>query len=53
MIKSLPGVNYTELEEASWCCGSAGIYNVVRYEDSMVQLERKMKNIKIQMQKLY
>jgi len=46
VIKSLPGVNYTELEEASWCCGSAGIYNVVRYEDSMVQLERKMKNIK-------
>ena len=34
VIKSLPGVNYTELEEASWCCGSAGIYNVVRYEDS-------------------
>jgi glycolate oxidase iron-sulfur subunit len=46
VIKSLPGVNYTELEEASWCCGSAGIYNVVRYEDSLKQLERKMKNIK-------
>lgn len=46
VIKSLPGIKYTELEEASWCCGSAGIYNVVRYEDSVVQLERKMKNIK-------
>jgi glycolate oxidase iron-sulfur subunit len=46
IIKSLPGVNYTELEEASWCCGSAGIYNVVRYDDAVTQLERKMKNIK-------
>ncbi|MBP9581885.1 MAG: (Fe-S)-binding protein [Ignavibacterium sp.] len=46
VIKSLPGIEYTELEEASWCCGSAGIYNVVRYEDSVIQLERKMKNIK-------
>lgn len=46
VIKGLPGIKYTELEEASWCCGSAGIYNVVRYEDSLIQLERKMKNIK-------
>jgi glycolate oxidase iron-sulfur subunit len=46
VIKSLPGVNYTELDEASWCCGSAGIYNVVRYEDAVKQLERKMNNIK-------
>ncbi len=46
VIKSLPGINYTELEEASWCCGSAGIYNVVRYDDAVKQLERKMQNIK-------
>ncbi len=46
ILKSLPGVNFTELEESSWCCGSAGIYNVVRYEDSLKQLERKMNNIK-------
>jgi len=46
VIKSLPGVNYAELEEASWCCGSAGIYNVVRYDDAVMQLERKMQNIK-------
>lgn len=46
VIKSLPGVKYKELEEASWCCGSAGIYNVVRYDDAVKQLERKMNNIK-------
>jgi|SRR5690554_4720232 len=37
--------NYKELEEASWCCGSAGIYNIVRYDDSMKILDRKIKNI--------
>lgn len=46
VIKSLPGIDYTELEEASWCCGSAGIYNVVRYDDALIQLERKINNIK-------
>jgi len=46
VIKSLPGVEYKELEEANWCCGSAGIYNVVRYDDAIKQLERKMGNIK-------
>ncbi|MFO7526398.1 MAG: (Fe-S)-binding protein [Ignavibacteriaceae bacterium] len=46
VINSLPGIKYTELEESSWCCGSAGIYNVVRYDDAIKQLERKMNNIK-------
>lgn len=46
VIKSIPGVKYTELEEASWCCGSAGIYNIVRYDDAIIQLQRKMKNIR-------
>jgi len=46
MVKSIPGVSYNELEEASWCCGSAGIYNIVHYKESMVILERKMENIR-------
>lgn len=46
VIKSIPGIKYTELEEASWCCGSAGIYNIVRYDDAITLLQRKMKNIK-------
>lgn len=46
VIKSIPGIKYTELEEASWCCGSAGIYNIVRYDDAIIQLQRKMKNIR-------
>lgn len=45
LLKSLPGINFVELNEASWCCGSAGIYNVARYDDSMKFLDRKMGNI--------
>jgi len=45
LIKSIPGVEYVELDEASWCCGSAGIYNLIRYNDSMKILDRKVKNI--------
>jgi glycolate oxidase iron-sulfur subunit len=45
LIKSVPVVEYAELPESSWCCGSAGIYNVVHYDDSMKMLEWKVKNI--------
>jgi glycolate oxidase iron-sulfur subunit len=45
IIQSIPGIVFTELSEATWCCGSAGIYNIIRYDDSMRVLERKMKNI--------
>ena len=46
VIKSMPGITYKELEESSWCCGSAGIYNLMQYETSMIVLKRKMENIK-------
>jgi glycolate oxidase iron-sulfur subunit len=45
LIRSIAGLDYVELNEASWCCGSAGIYNVTRYDDSMKILERKMGNV--------
>lgn len=34
-----------ELPEATWCCGSAGIYNITQPEMSLALLERKMRNI--------
>jgi len=46
IISSIPGIRYKELEESSWCCGSAGIYNITRYEDSMKILKRKIAHIK-------
>jgi glycolate oxidase iron-sulfur subunit len=47
LLKMVPGIEYVELPEASWCCGSAGIYNIVRYDDSMKMLDRKVDNIQV------
>jgi glycolate oxidase iron-sulfur subunit len=46
VLEQIPGLEMAELNEATWCCGSAGIYNIIRYEDSMKLLERKMENLK-------
>jgi len=46
IIKKLPGVEFIELPESSWCCGSAGVYNVTHFENSMQLLNRKMDNLK-------
>jgi len=45
LLKMIPGLELVQLEEATWCCGSAGIYNIIRFEDSMKLLKRKMDNI--------
>lgn len=45
LLANIPNIDLVELPEASWCCGSAGIYNVVRYDDARQFLERKLKNI--------
>jgi glycolate oxidase iron-sulfur subunit len=45
LILGIPDVEFHELPESTWCCGSAGIYNITRYDDSMKILERKMNNI--------
>jgi glycolate oxidase iron-sulfur subunit len=34
-----------ELPESSWCCGSAGIYNIVQPEMANELLQRKIKHI--------
>ena len=46
IVKEMEGDNFCELNEATWCCGSAGIYNVVRYDDASKLLDRKLENIK-------
>lgn len=28
LIQDVPGIQYVELPESMWCCGSAGIYNI-------------------------
>lgn len=46
LLKAIPGINFTEMAEADWCCGSAGTYNLEHYPESMAVLKRKMDNIK-------
>ena len=45
-METIPRIELKPLEESTWCCGSAGIYNITHYEDSMKILERKMENIR-------
>ncbi|GAA0492818.1 (Fe-S)-binding protein [Salinibacillus aidingensis] len=43
LLQSIQGADYVEMKDASRCCGSAGIYNLVQTEMSMQILDYKMK----------
>lgn len=45
LLKLIPGLTLTELPEASWCCGSAGIYNITQPEQSAKLLDRKLQHL--------
>ncbi|MET3696606.1 glycolate oxidase iron-sulfur subunit [Bacillus oleivorans] len=46
LLQSIPGIEYKELPEKDMCCGSAGIYNLVNYQESMEILDEKMKHVR-------
>lgn len=46
LLKSIPNVRFVEMNQADMCCGSAGIYNIVHYDESMTILDEKMENVK-------
>ncbi|MEY2408216.1 MAG: glycolate oxidase iron-sulfur subunit [Verrucomicrobiota bacterium] len=46
LLLGIPGLRLVELPEASWCCGSAGVYNLTQPEMAGELLERKMKHIR-------
>ena len=46
VLSSIPGLNLVELPESTWCCGSAGIYNIVQPEMATELLDRKVGHIK-------
>ena len=46
MLKSIAGLNLVELPESTWCCGSAGIYNIIQPEMANDLLDRKIQRIK-------
>ena len=46
ILKAIPGLELTELPESTWCCGSAGIYNITQPEMANKLLERKVGHIR-------
>src|SRR5437899_811037 len=46
LLKAIPNLSLVELPESTWCCGSAGIYNLIQPEMAADLLERKLKHIK-------
>jgi glycolate oxidase iron-sulfur subunit len=45
LIKAIPGVELVEMKDSDWCCGSAGIYNVVQPVMANEVLSWKTENI--------
>ena len=45
LLRSIPGLELLDVPEADWCCGSAGIYNLVHPELSHQILQRKMTHL--------
>jgi len=45
ILRSIPGLTLVELTESSWCCGSAGIYNIVQPDTAEELLQRKLDHI--------
>jgi len=46
LLNSLPGVKLVPLKESNWCCGSAGIYNLVQPDLSRDVLKRKTESVR-------
>lgn len=45
VLRAIPGLKLVELPESNWCCGSAGIYNIIQPEMAGKLLERKLDHI--------
>jgi glycolate oxidase iron-sulfur subunit len=45
VLSAITGLTLVELPESTWCCGSAGIYNITQPEMSQKLLVRKISNI--------
>ena len=45
ILKSIPGVEFVEMNEADICCGAAGTYGFTHYDLSQEVLARKMGNV--------
>ncbi|MBI3300580.1 MAG: 4Fe-4S dicluster domain-containing protein [Deltaproteobacteria bacterium] len=45
LLRAIPGVQLTDLQESDWCCGSAGTYNLTEPEMARRLLDRKVDNV--------
>lgn len=45
LLRAIPNLRLVELPEASWCCGSAGIYNLTQPEMAGRLLDRKVDHV--------
>jgi glycolate oxidase iron-sulfur subunit len=45
LIRAIPGVELREMQEASWCCGSAATWGLKFSEESEKVLDRKLGNL--------
>ncbi|GEN54521.1 (Fe-S)-binding protein [Halobacillus faecis] len=45
LLDKVPGLTFKKLDRPDFCCGSAGIYNMVNYDESMDVLDVKMKDV--------
>jgi glycolate oxidase iron-sulfur subunit len=45
LLQMIDGVEFVEMNEADWCCGSAGSQLISNYEDSLLILENKIDNV--------
>jgi glycolate oxidase iron-sulfur subunit len=45
VLRAIPNLKLVELPESTWCCGSAGIYNLIQPEMANELLERKLEHI--------
>ncbi|MCX7907366.1 MAG: (Fe-S)-binding protein [Bacteroidetes bacterium] len=46
LLGRIPELELVPLEESSWCCGSAGIYSLLRPQDAAQLLERKLERLR-------
>jgi glycolate oxidase iron-sulfur subunit len=46
LLRAIPNLKLVELPESSWCCGSAGVYNLTHPEMANELLRRKLKQIR-------
>ena len=45
VLQQIPELTLLEVPESDWCCGSAGIYNLLHPETAQALLDRKMRHL--------